>query len=75
MVNHILCVECNLTKYKIEDPLYSIVKGGSGLTDKVSASQPRNCGFEPHTGRTMISHKTSVLVGSRKRTENDLNKL
>ena len=25
-------------------------KGKDGLKDKVSASQPRDCGFEPHTG-------------------------
>ena len=36
--------------------------------DKVSASQPRDRGFEPHTGH---DHDTSydTLVGSRKQTQ------
>ena len=42
-------------------------KGSRGLMDKVSASQPRDHGFEPLTGH---DHDWSVpvLVGSRKRT-------
>ena len=41
-----------------------IFKGSGGQMDKVSASQPLDRGFEPHT--TMIPDMTSVLVGSRK---------
>ena len=32
------------------------LKGSDGLMDKVSASQLRDCGFEPHTGH---DHDTS----------------
>ena len=33
-----------------------LIKGSDGLMDKISASQPRHCGFEPHTGH---DHKSS----------------
>ena len=36
--------------------------------DKVSASQPQDCGFELTRVTTMIPHMTPVLVGFRKRT-------
>ena len=30
--------------------LNTVLKGNSGLIDKMSASQPEDHGFEPHTG-------------------------
>ena len=42
-----------------------------GLMDKVSASQPRDLGFECHTGDvhdSLYDSMTPVLVGSKKRT-------
>ena len=42
--------------------------------DKVSASQPRGRGFEPHTGHDHdSSHMTPVLVNSRKWTRAKIN--
>ena len=39
-----------------------MIKGSDGLMDKVSATQPRDCGFEPPTGH---DYDTRLVPGSR----------
>ena len=58
----------------MNDNVY-IIKGDNCIMDKVSASQPLDCGFEPHMGHNHdFSYDTST-VGSRSRLNSDLNKL
>ena len=43
------------------------IKGSNGLMDKVSASQPRDRGFEPHTGHDHDSSNDTSTGWFRKR--------
>ena len=50
LLNNLTCY--TQTGYS-SDKLLDVIKyrkGSDGLMDKVSATQPRDCGFKPHTG-------------------------